>query len=187
MDVFLFIKTEPGLAHSVMNSIVDSNSVTRAAVVTGSFDVFARIDDISWDQLAARVLEGVQRTPGVVRTESAVAIPPESLAISGPVITMPLRGATTQRVALVFASLDAGTARSAVPELVRIKGVLGLALISGKHDLILQVAGRGIEQIAGTVVRRIQEIPGVRKTSTALVLHSTPRVAAPKRRRPRRR
>lgn len=182
MDVYLFIQTEPGLATTVMNSIVDAGMVSRAAIVTGPFDVFARIDGIEWDELAGRLVDGVHRVPGIVRTETAAALDPTTVMDTTiPIIKMPLRAATRDRVALVFASLQRGTAAEAVPALARTKGVLGLALITGNHDVLLQVAGRSIEEIAGTIMNRIHAIPGVMKTSTALVLRATPLPKVPKR------
>jgi DNA-binding Lrp family transcriptional regulator len=54
------------------------------------------------------------------------------------------------------------------------KGVLGLAVVTGEYDLIVQVQGRTIERLANTVLQEIQTIPGVTSTSTSLILAATP-------------
>ena len=54
------------------------------------------------------------------------------------------------------------------------KGLLGLAAVTGEYDLILQVGARSIEQLATTVLQQIHTIPGVTSTKTSLILASTP-------------
>lgn len=174
MDVYLYIKTDPGLATTVMNGLAESGAVSRAAVVTGTFDVFARIDNIKWDDLADRLVGRVHRMPGVVSTETVAAISPDAVAVKINPLPLPLRTVTDKKVALVFASIEAGSAAETLPSLARVNGVVGMALVTGAHDVILQVVGRSIDEIAGKVLREIHQIAGVKNTATALVLRLTP-------------
>ena len=177
MDVYLFIKTEPGLAGLVMEQIVESGTATRAAVVTGAFDVFARIDDISWDDLADRVLHGVHRIPGVRKTVSAPSISLDQVAAVLPPLPKPFWGKPTRgesRQALVFCKIAAGTAATVAQGLLSRKWVIGATFILGDHDLILQVAGRDYEQLTERIVSEITSMPEITSTRTMLVVRATP-------------
>jgi DNA-binding Lrp family transcriptional regulator len=194
MDVYLFIQTEPGMATSVMNALVESKAVTRAAAITGKHDVFARIDNVEFDDLGARLVDVVQRTPGVLRTTTAAGLP-VSAALSGrakgpsfPIPTMPLRSAPKQPQALVFLRTQPGMGEAALRKLAQARSVLSLALLTGDYDAVLQIAGPNLEAIARKVMREIHSVPGVLSTTTSLVAAITPLVApAPARRRRRRR
>jgi len=177
MDVYLFIKTEPGLAGLVMEQIVESGVATRAAVVTGGFDVFARIDDISWDDLAARVMEGVHRIPGVRKTVSAPSLGLEQVAAGLPIPPKPFWGKPARgesRQALVFCKIAGGTARAVAEAVVARKWVIGATFVLGDHDLILQVAGRDFEHLTGRIVNEIASMPEITSTRTMLVVRATP-------------
>ena len=173
MDLYLFIQTEPGLATTVMNTLTESKAVTRAASVTGAFDVFARIDDVDFDELTTRLVDRVQRTPGVVRTITAAGLSAEVMSI-WPVPTMPLRVDPALPQALVFVRLQPGSGTVAVERLAHSKSVLSFALLTGEYDAVMQVSGRTIEDIAKKVLRDIQTVPGVVSTSTSLVAAVTP-------------
>jgi len=180
MDVYLFIETEPGLAGVVMDQIVASGVATRAAVVTGPFDVFARIDDISWDDLAGRVLDGVHRIPGVRRTTSAPAVHVEQVAsLVLPIPTAPFWAAAPRsesRIALVLCKIAAGTAETVAQTVARKKGVLAATFLVGDHDLLLQISGRDFDHLVKRVVDDLQSLPEITSTRTMLVLRSTPLV-----------
>jgi DNA-binding Lrp family transcriptional regulator len=179
MDVYLFIETEPGLAGVVMEQLVASGAAHRAAVVTGTFDVFARIDGLEWHELGARILEGVHRIPGVRKTVSAAAV---GLAqVAGPTIpplpmpmkAVPGRGETVQ--ALVFCTIGSGTAQAVAETVVRKKGVvIGATFVTGEHDLILQVSGRDFDHLTSRIVSEITTIPEITSTTTMLVVRATP-------------
>ena len=178
MDVYLYIKTEPGLAGVVMEQIVESGTATRAAVVTGPFDVFARIDDISWDDLAARVLEGVHRIPGVRKTVSAPAVGLEQVAaLALPIPPRPFWGKPARgesRQALVFCKIAPGTAATVAEAVARRKGVIGATFTLGDHDLILQVAGKDYEHLTQRILSDITSMPEITSTRTMLVVRATP-------------
>jgi DNA-binding Lrp family transcriptional regulator len=178
MDAYMFIQTEPGLAAHVMGTLVESGSASRAAIVTGEFDVFARIDDVSWDQLEGRVLHGAQRIPGIVRTTTAVVMPMDTFMPGFHVPTLPLRGVPARsepRIALVFANYNSDLSPDTVRSIAGAKGVLAYAHVSGEYDAIIQVSGRDIKQISGRV-GDIRMTAGVESTNTMLVVASTPHV-----------
>lgn len=178
MDVYLFIRTDPGLAGFVMEGLVGAGAVSRAAVVTGDFDVFARVDDTSWDELSDRVLGGVHRFPGVQRTTTAVIAEGDERGFWFP--TVPLWGVpppSEQRIALCFLTLDAGATDDDLYAISESKGTIGFALVTGEYDAIAQISGRDFKQIQSRVMS-LRRIPGVRSTKTMLVVASTPHLGA---------
>jgi DNA-binding Lrp family transcriptional regulator len=176
VDAYILIQTEPGLATTVMDSLVEGGVVDRALAITGSHDVFARINDVEWEELTDRLLYRLQRVPGVVRSSSSVVVPDATRMRGGEKAFYPVFHVIARREihALVFAKTESGTARDVAKVARSIPGVLGLALVTGDHDLIIQISGRSIERIATTVLREVQAIPGISTTSTSLILAATP-------------
>jgi DNA-binding Lrp family transcriptional regulator len=175
VDAYVLLQTEPGLATIVMNSLVESGVVDRALAVTGEADVFARINNLEWNELTDRLLNRLQRVPGIVRSSTSIVVPTRAV-VPGTAPAHPvfheLRGAGIY--ALVFVKIAAGSARDVVKSVRAMKSVLGLAVVTGDHDLIVQVHGRTIERLAATVLSDIQAIPGVTSTTTSLILAATP-------------
>jgi DNA-binding Lrp family transcriptional regulator len=174
MDAYILIQTEPGLATTVMNALVESGVADRALAITGDADVFARINNVEWEDLKERLLDRLQRTPGVVRSSTSVAVPGEAIARGlGP--SFPVHYILSRQIdALVFVNLAAGSARSVVKTLAENNSVLAYAVVTGEYDLIVQVRASSIGRLATTVLREIQEIPGVSSTTTSLILAGTP-------------
>jgi DNA-binding Lrp family transcriptional regulator len=168
------MQTEPGLATTVMNALVESNVVDRALCITGDADVFARINNVEWDELTDRLLNRLQRVPGVVSSSTSVVVPTRAFMAGGPMhpVFAALGGGYID--GLVFVGTAAGSTRDVVRSIRNLKGVLGLAVVTGDYDLIVQVRGRTIENLASTVLEQLQSIPGVTSTSTSLILAATP-------------
>ncbi len=186
MDAYVLLQTEPGLASTVMNALVESDIVDRALCITGTADVFARINDVDWAELKDRLLNRLQRVPGVVRSSTHIAVSASAVArglvIPHHVIFFPIADDTIS--ALVFVQIAPGSAREVVRAVRDLKGVLAMALVTGEHDLIVQVRGTSIDRLASAVLQQIQTIPGVTATSTSLVLAATPlRKTKPRRRK----
>jgi DNA-binding Lrp family transcriptional regulator len=189
VDAYVLLQTEPGLATSVMNALVESTVVDRALCITGEADVFARINDVTWPELQDRLLNKLQRIPGVVRSSTHVAVPTSAIArgliVPYHVVYHPLGGPSIY--GLVFVRMAAGSAGETVRAVREIKGVLGLAVVTGEFELIIQVSGRSIEQLGSTVLKQIHAIPGVTSTKTSLILAATPLRQAKRGRKPARR
>ena len=184
MDAYVLLQTEPGLATTVMNALVESDLVDRALCITGDADVFARINDVSWSELRDRLLNRLQRVPGVVRSSTSFVVPTAAVARGlSPKFPVFHRIADADVHGLVFAGIASGSAHEVVRSVRALKGVLGLAVVTGEYDLIIQVQGRSIEQLATTVLQQIQTIPGITSTSTSLILAATP-LRETKRRKP---
>jgi DNA-binding Lrp family transcriptional regulator len=185
VDAYILVQTEPGLATTVMNALVESEIVDRALVITGAHDVFARVNDVEWDELKERLLTRLQRVPGIVRSETSIVVPAESVAR----IAVP-RYPVFHRIAsgidaLVFVKIAAGTGSDVVRELADSAEVLGMAITTGNYDLIVQIHAGSIQRLASTVLKRIQSIPGVVDTTTSLIVAATPLKEGPSRARRR--
>ena len=175
MDAYVLLQTEPGLAPTVMNALVEGGVVDRALCITGDADVFARINGVNWNDLKDRLLNKLQRVPGVVRSSTHVVVPTATVA-RGAVPLHPVFSVVRDNAisALVFVQLAAGTARETVSSVRDIKGLLGLAVVTGEYDLIVQIAAPSIERLASTVLQQLHTIPGVTSTKTSLILAATP-------------
>jgi len=193
VDAYVLLQTEPGLATTVMNALVEADVIDRELCITGDADVFARINEIDWPGLKDQLLNKLQRVPGVVRSSTHVVVPTGAVA-RGQVPLHPVfaRIADEKTIyALVFVQIAAGSARDTVRAVREMKRLLGLAVVTGEYDLILQVSARSTEQLAATVLQQIHTVPGVTSTKTSLILASTPlrqpksRARKPARRRKR--
>ncbi|MGZ4144102.1 MAG: Lrp/AsnC ligand binding domain-containing protein [Actinomycetota bacterium] len=174
MDAYILIQTEPGLATAVMNALVDGGVADRALAITGNADVFARINDVEWDDLKETLLNRLQRTPGVVRSSTSVAVPTDAV-MRGVAPSFPVHYLLSRAIdALVFVNVAAGSARAVVKALAESDAVRAMAVVTGEYDLILQVRAPSISRLATTILREIQEIPGVTSTTTSLILAGTP-------------
>jgi len=184
VDAYILIQTEPGLATTVMDSLVEGGVVDRAVALTGAHDLLARINNVEWDELTSRLLTRLQRTPGVVRSSTSIVVP-ETRAIVSPKPSAPVfhKIARGEIHGLVFVKTESGTARDVARKVRALGGVLGVVLLTGDHDLMIQVSGRSIERLATTVLGQIQTTPGVTSTSTSLVLAATPLASPPPARR----
>jgi DNA-binding Lrp family transcriptional regulator len=65
---FVLIQVEAGMADRVGAEVALLDGVLSAAVVTGPYDVIARVEATSIEELGALVLRPTQRIEGVVRT-----------------------------------------------------------------------------------------------------------------------
>jgi DNA-binding Lrp family transcriptional regulator len=68
LRAFVLIQVEAGMADSVGAEVGQLDGVFSAAVVTGPYDVVARAEATSIDELGELVLRPIQRIDGVIRT-----------------------------------------------------------------------------------------------------------------------
>jgi len=73
-------------------------------------------------------------------------------------------------LAYVLVQTRSGTALSAVDAITRVPGIVSAHAVTGLYDIICQVEADSLEELAGTVVNRIQAVEGVERTETALVV-----------------
>jgi len=67
-EAFVLIQNEAGKGASVARSIGDLPGVVRVEVVTGPYDVIAKVEAASIDELGALVLRPIQQVDGIIRT-----------------------------------------------------------------------------------------------------------------------
>lgn len=171
MNAYVFMQTAPGRAASAMEAVVSRGLATRAVLVTGNWDVIAKIEDVEWDELGNLVPEKVGRVPGVVRTYTAPVIPTELAARLNPSNGIPI-WPIEMNSALVFAATS-GSVTETLQALHRIKAVKALALLAADWDLLIQIGGDSFEEVMTTVLRDIRAVPGIVRTSTSLILRGT--------------
>lgn len=172
MDAYVFIDTDSASGSTVMNSVVDARLATRAVAVTGSYGVIARIEDLTWDQLATRLIDEIAQIPGVRSTTTSVIVPPETLAAAVVPIWVPFRSVQSSS-ALVLINFNPGAGASVVSSLANVPELVGLALIAGDHDVMVQLAGSSFDEIASNIFNNIQTISGIAQTNTMLILRAT--------------
>lgn len=180
MDVYVFIQTQPGRGAAVMRALVDRGIAVKAGLVTGKWDVIAKVQGIAWPKLASTVYERIHEIGGVVRTYTAAHLPPEIrlFNVIPPVWLFPRVGFE----AVVFARIDMADMAQVAAELKKRTGVVGFSIVTGEWDALIQVTGRSFNEIARTIMS-INEIRGIQAASTSLVLDSArapARAAAPK-------
>lgn len=74
VEAYILIQTEVGKAHSVATSVAQINGVVAAEDVTGPYDVIARINADSVDELGKLVIARIQEVPGITRTLTCTVV-----------------------------------------------------------------------------------------------------------------
>lgn len=68
VQAYVLIQTEVGVSTRVSAAITDMPGVTEASDVTGPYDIVARVEADSMDDLGRLVIARVQAIPGITRT-----------------------------------------------------------------------------------------------------------------------
>jgi DNA-binding Lrp family transcriptional regulator len=74
VQAYILIQTEVGKAASVAASIADLSGVTLAEDVTGPYDVIARVEAHTVDDLGKLVIARIQDVPGITRTLTCTVV-----------------------------------------------------------------------------------------------------------------
>jgi DNA-binding Lrp family transcriptional regulator len=74
VQAYILIQTEVGKAAAVVAEIAAITGVTLAEDVTGPYDVVARIEAHSVDELGALVIAKIQEVPGITRTLTCTVV-----------------------------------------------------------------------------------------------------------------
>ena len=68
VHAYTLVQTEVGQAADVAAAIAEISGVENAENVTGPYDVIARVEGPSVDELGTLVVTQIQRVPGITRT-----------------------------------------------------------------------------------------------------------------------
>jgi DNA-binding Lrp family transcriptional regulator len=74
VQAYILIQTEVGKAASVAESIAGISGVTLAEDVTGPYDVIARVEAASVDELGKLVIAKIQDVSGITRTLTCTVV-----------------------------------------------------------------------------------------------------------------
>lgn len=68
VHAYILVQTEVGRAAQVAGAIAAIDGVENAENVTGPYDVIARVEGPSVDELGTLVVTRIQKVPGITRT-----------------------------------------------------------------------------------------------------------------------
>ncbi len=74
VHAYILIQTQVGQSSKVASAIADLPGVTVAEDVTGPYDVIARIEAVSIDELGALVIAKIQNVPYITRTTTCTVV-----------------------------------------------------------------------------------------------------------------
>ncbi len=74
VQAYILIQTEVGKAASVAKQIAGISGVTMAEDVTGPYDVIARVEASTVDDLGRLVIAKLQDVPGITRTLTCTVV-----------------------------------------------------------------------------------------------------------------
>lgn len=74
VQAFILIQTEVGRAAQVAESIRQVAGVSSAVDVTGPYDVIARVEAVTVDDLGKLVIAKIQDVPGITRTLTCTVV-----------------------------------------------------------------------------------------------------------------
>ncbi|MDI6916601.1 MAG: Lrp/AsnC ligand binding domain-containing protein [Thermoplasmatales archaeon] len=72
--VYVLINVESGAVESVIKKITEMKNVKDAAVVTGAYDIVARIEGEYITDVLTSVIRGIRQMEGVTSTETLVVV-----------------------------------------------------------------------------------------------------------------
>jgi DNA-binding Lrp family transcriptional regulator len=170
VEAFLYVRTQPGAALTVLGALLGHHGVRRAILVIGRWDILALIEAADMAALARTVLSGVHQLDGVVQTMTAPIVPMSAMAgvglgfgTAGPPTL--LRGDAS----LVHLKAAPGTVPELLERLAEMDEVTGIAAIAGPHDLLVEIR-RPWDVASQTILEKIHPLPGVRSTETMMAL-----------------
>ncbi len=74
VQAYILIQTEVGKAATVAAAIGEVSGVTSAEDVTGPYDVIARVEAPTVDELGKLVIARIQDVPGITRTLTCTVV-----------------------------------------------------------------------------------------------------------------
>ncbi|WP_030527934.1 Lrp/AsnC family transcriptional regulator [Phycicoccus jejuensis] len=74
VQAYILIQTDVGRAASVAATIADIDGVVLAEDVTGPYDVIARVEAATVDELGKLVISRIQDTEGITRTLTCTVV-----------------------------------------------------------------------------------------------------------------
>jgi DNA-binding Lrp family transcriptional regulator len=74
VHAYILIQTEVGKAASVANAVRSTAGVTEAEDVTGPYDVIARVEASTVDELGKLVIAKIQDVEGITRTLTCTVV-----------------------------------------------------------------------------------------------------------------
>ena len=74
VQAYILIQTEVGKAAAVASSIAEIPGVTQAEDVTGPYDVIARVESHTVDDLGRLVIARIQDVAGITRTLTCTVV-----------------------------------------------------------------------------------------------------------------
>lgn len=74
IQAYILIQTEVGKAATVAEAIARIGGVAMAEDVTGPYDVIARVEAASVDELGKLVIAKIQDVPGITRTLTCTVV-----------------------------------------------------------------------------------------------------------------
>lgn len=173
MHVYAFVDTIPGTASFVAAELVRIGA-ERAVEVTGPYDVVARFVDLTWDEWAD-IKNGASQIAGVISIKSTVVTDPTqtSMAMAKMPFSDPKWG-PSGLILLRVAPADAEAAWDRLDAARQEGAIKAMVALLGDADIMIQVAGRDENAIAGTALRVLREIPEIREATTCLILRGVP-------------
>jgi DNA-binding Lrp family transcriptional regulator len=74
VQAYILVQSEVGMAASVAQRIAGISGVTLAEDVTGPYDVIARVEARTVDELGRMVIAKIQDVPGITRTLTCTVV-----------------------------------------------------------------------------------------------------------------
>jgi DNA-binding Lrp family transcriptional regulator len=74
VQAYILIQTDVGKAAAVAEAIAAISGVTQAEDVTGPYDVIARVESHTVDDLGKLVIARIQDVPGITRTLTCTVV-----------------------------------------------------------------------------------------------------------------
>ncbi len=74
VEAYILIQTDAGKASDVARDVIAIGGVTMCEHVMGPYDVIARVEATSTDELGRLVIAKIQMVPGITRTTACTIV-----------------------------------------------------------------------------------------------------------------
>ncbi len=165
MDAYVYLRVQPGKVQNVVVELAGKHGVRYAVAVIGDWDVMAAVEGADLLDIAKRILSQIHPIQGVVETYTAPVVPLDRLGIHGGFALAPAPMQQRGDACYVHIEAEAGSVAQLVERLAEMEDVAGIAVIAGRHDLLVEIP-QPWESATAVILDNIHTLPGVVRTNT---------------------
>ncbi|MEX2275824.1 MAG: Lrp/AsnC ligand binding domain-containing protein [Actinomycetota bacterium] len=168
MHAYVYLRTDPARVDDVLVELAGKHGVRNAVSVTGDWDILVAVEGADFASVGRTTKREVLTVDGVRRSTTAPVVPLELLGVAGEVaMGYPLY--RDDPCCYVHIDTRAGAVASVAEILLRIRDVSGIAVLAGRHDLLVEIP-LPWEAASRVILQELHGIEGIVSTTTSVAI-----------------